>query len=205
MMVTQIVQNEAVLTCRLRCKEKISVVIGLLCFGGSAILLLLVFLLFKPCSNCQSSKTDLVAGKICGGFAILLFLVGSVAIRNCALHRRRRYGPSFEVIISHIPAEDLEKSPAPLLPYHHTPHYQPMDLCVEASTRDLPDYFTSFQNSYEVETSSGDLPDYCSAVQNIDDVYSSFEVGFWTEDVPKTPPPCYEQALEMTTSADAAP
>ena len=85
----------------------------------------------------------------------------------------------------------------------HTPHYQPMDLCVEASTRDLPDYFTSFQNTNEVETSSGDLPDYCSAVQSIDDVYSSFEVGFCTEDVLKTPPPCYEQALEMTTSADA--
>ena len=102
-----------------------------------------------------------------------------------------------QVAVSRIPAEDLEKSPALVLPYYHTPHYQPTDLHGENSLSDLPEYFTPSQNSNEVESCSGDLSDYCSAVQNIDEVYSSFEVGFWTEDVPNTPPPCYEQALEM--------
>ncbi|CAH3189880.1 unnamed protein product, partial [Porites evermanni] len=83
-----------------------------------------------------------------------------------------------DVVISEIPAEDLEKSPAPVIPYNHIPHYSPF---VQPSSRDLPDYFTTMQNS-----NGGDLPDYYT---------------FCTEYVPTTPPPCYEEALEMTLMA----
>ena len=75
-----------------------------------------------------------------------------------------------DVVVSSIPAEDLEKSPAPTLLYNHVPF-------VESSSIDLPDYFT--------------------AVQNTGDVYSSVDADVCTEGVPEIRPPCYEQALEM--------
>ena len=203
MMMTVITQDEAVSEWP-RCKGRICFVFALLCLGASGISLFFMFLLFTPCTNCESPNRDLGAGKICGGVSLLLFLVGGLSLALYRKHERRCPGSTTQVIVSRIPAEDLEKSPAPTLPYYHTPHYQPTDLHDEPSSTDLPEYFTSSKNSNEVESCSGDLPDYRSAVQNIDEVYLSFEVGFWTEDVPKTPPPCYEQALEMETLATAA-
>lgn len=46
------------------------------------------------------------------------------------------------------------------------------------------------------EVSSIHLSDYLTAVQSTENVYSS--------DVPDTPPPCYEEVVEMTISAAAA-
>lgn len=78
------------------------------------------------------------------------------------------------VVISTIPAEDLEKSPAPVLQHNDIP-----------SSR-LP------------SSPASDLPDYFTAVANIDNLYSIVDAGVGTEDLPNFPPPCYEQALELT-------
>ena len=47
------------------------------------------------------------------------------------------------------------------------------------------------------------LPDYFCVVQNIDEVYSSVNAAaeVSSENVPETPPPRYEEAIEMTTLA----
>ena len=82
-----------------------------------------------------------------------------------------------QVAISLIPDEDLEKSPAPILPYNHIPRHEP--IVMKASTQDV------------------------TVVKNIDEVYSSVDAKIWAEDVAETPPPCYEEALKMQTLAVA--
>ena len=99
------------------------------------------------------------------------------------------------------------KTPAFIPSYNCIPHHQLFD---EASSTDLPDYFSTVQNSSEVEassinslteqnskleTSSKGLPDYFSVVQNIDQVYSDADLQICTHNVPETPPPCYEDAM----------
>ena len=49
-------------------------------------------------------------------------------------------------------------------------------------------------------SSTGELPYYLTVVQNIEEVYFSVDAEIWTEHFPETPPPCYEQALEMTAA-----
>ena len=104
--------------------------------------------------------------------------MGSLA---CSYKKRQNRVSTPRVAISSIPAEDLEKSPAPTLLYSHLPHGQSFAI--------IP---------------STDLPDYFAAVQNTDAVYSSVGAEVWTEDETESPPPSYEEALEMTTSVDTA-
>ena len=78
------------------------------------------------------------------------------------------------VVVIEIPAEDV-KGPASMLTRCNMPHHQPSD--------ETP--------------SSIDLPDYFTAVQNIDEAYSSLGTGLEEEDTPRTPPPCYQEAIEM--------
>ena len=141
--------------------------------------MLLLFGLSKSCrtkgvEECSQS----LAAKVCGGIFIGLFFLGGV----CTIiffHKRRRKRSSSEVAVSEIPAEDLEKSPSPMLPYNHSPHRSPFG---EASSSVLPDYFTVVQNTQEVS--------------------SQYNAGFWTEDIDgsddENQPPCYEEALKMT-------
>lgn len=158
---------------------------GLVCLFAGVVLLALVFALSKP-SNCSSSKSDhcshssnseVTAGEICGGVSVLLFLVGGSILIAC--HKRMKKRSSIQVVISEIPAQDLEKSPAATLPRDHIPHREPF---VIASSIDLPDYFTTVKNSK--------------------DVYPYVNAGFWTADIDvpddENPPPCYEQAIKMS-------
>lgn len=96
------------------------------------------------------------------------------------------YDDTPEAVISFIPAEDLEKSPAPVLPYNYIPRVA----------------------AFEKKVPSLDLPDYYTVVQNFDQLYSVVDADedIWTVDVPEipeTPPPCYAKALEMTLTAVA--
>ena len=183
-------------------------VFGLLFLVTSAVLILIVFaFMFRPCkneTNCHRSW-----GKICGGVAVLLFLVG-----------QHRFSP--QVVVSEIPAEDVEKTPAFIPSYNCTPHCQLFDeacstglpdyfsavqISSEAETssiNSLPDYMTTLPQNSEVETFSIGLPNYISIVRNIDDVYLSVDLEIYAHDVPRTPPPCYEQALKMATLADTS-
>ena len=105
-------------------------------------------------------------------FSVIFLLSGCVIIASC--HKKTRERNSREIVVSYVPDEDLEKSPAPILPY-----FPPFG---DASSSQLPDYFT--------------------AVQNILEVSSQRNEEFWTEDIDGSDdenekPPCYEQALTM--------
>ena len=111
----------------------------------------------------------------------MIFLV-SVCVILFSCHKKTRERNSREMAVSYIPDEDLDKSPAPTLPY-----FPPFG---DASSSQLPDYFT--------------------AVQNIPEVSSQLNEGFWTADIDgfddeNENPPSYEQALTMSgLSASAA-
>ena len=137
------------------------------------IVLLSVSLAFMKVSQ---STIELVGG---GGAFILIFVVIGAAVIACN-KRHRPESNSVDVVVSEIPMEDLEKSPAPILPYNHIPH---RPVCAEACCTDLPDYFMAISNVPKVSPHLG-------------------QRGFWTEDIDnsddeKDPPPCYEQALRM--------
>ena len=191
-------------------------VFGLLFLVTSAVLILIVFaFMFRPCkneTNCHRSW-----GKICGGVAVLLFLIGVFML--LLIRKRRQINSPPQVVVSEIPAQDVEKTSAFIPSYNCTPHCQLFD---EACSTGLPDYFTAVQISSEaeassinslpdymttlpqnseVETFSIGLPNYISIVRNIDDVYLSVDLEIYAHDVPRTPPPCYEQALKMATLA----
>ena len=137
------------------------------------IVVLSVSLTFMKVSQ---STIELVGG---GGAFILIFVVIGAAVIACN-KRHRPESNSVGVVVSEIPMEDLEKSPAPILPYNHIPH---RPVCAEACSTDLPDYFSAISNVPKVSPHLG-------------------QQGFWTEDIDnsdneKDPPPCYEQALRM--------
>ncbi|CAH3181946.1 unnamed protein product, partial [Porites lobata] len=105
-------------------------------------------------------------------FSVIFLLSGCVIIASC--HKKTRERNSREIVVSYVPDEDLEKSPAPILPY-----FPPFG---DASSSQLPDYFT--------------------AVQNIPEVSWQPNEELWTEDIDGSDdenekPPCYEQALTM--------
>lgn len=155
-----------------KCQRRLyssAVAFAFLCIAASAIIMLIIFVLFmEDCGGCRS-----ILARNLGIAAAIVFIVGLLILLTILCWKRRQYHLTPQVAISPIPAEDLEKSPAPILPYNHIPHRQPFD-----------------------ETSSTGLPDYFTAVQNIYDV--------WTENIPETPPPSYEQALQMATLAASA-
>lgn len=166
---------------RIRSKCARRVCLSLACFSitASLVIFLMVVFLFENCPDCSQRLQDrnysyLVT--ILGTTATLLFFLGGSLLTVC--WKRGQNSPTPQVVVSLIPAEDLEKSPAPLLPYNHIPRHQPFVL--KACSLDLPDYFT--------------------VTQNIDKFSSSVNAEIWTsENVPETPPPCYEKALEMRT------
>ena len=143
-------------------------VIALMCIVVLSVLLALM--------KVSQSTIELVGG---GGAFILSFVVIGAAVIACN-KRHRPESNSIDVVVSEIPMEDLEKSPAPILPYNHIPH---CPVCAEACCTDLPDYFIAISN----------VPKVSPQLR---------QRGFWTEDIDnsddeKDPPPCYEQALRM--------
>ena len=141
-----------------------------LCITMSAVLLMFVFILYAE--NCLGCRTYVVG--ILSSLAIVLFIAGLLILSTTVCGKRRHSNVTPQVVISFIPAEDLEKSPVSFLSYNQFPRGKPF-----------------------ADTSSIDLPDYFTVVQNVHEFYSSVDENVWTEDVPETPPPCYEQAIEM--------
>jgi len=125
---------------------------------------------------------------ILGCVGTLLFVLGGSILMAFSWKKGQNnaYDDTPEAVISFIPAEDLEKSPAPVLPYNYIPRVA----------------------AFEKKVPSLDLPDYYTVVQNFDQLYSVVDADedIWTVDVPEipeTPPPCYAKALEMTLTAVA--
>ena len=165
-------------TCRRRFLFSV-VAFAFICIAMSAAILGVVFHLFTFSTDCVSCRSYF---SLLGIVAAVLFAAGLLILllRPVILwYNRRHINTSPQVVVSLIPAEDLDKSAAPILPFVRVPHRLPY-----------------------VETSSIDsLPDYFTVVQNADEVYSSVDVDVWTENVTETPTPSYEEALEMTTFA----
>ena len=183
------------LKCETRRKTNIfAAFVAFLCLVASIAFLIVSFVLF--CPDCP--RASAISMWVTGTGSFLLFTTGLTVMGIAMISgeiRQQNISTDQDTVISEIPPEDLDKSPAPVLPYSHAPHHQPF---IETSSIELPDYLTSVQYSDGDEASSTNLPDYFSIIQNADEGYSSFNVGVWIEEAPKTPPPCYEQAIEMS-------
>jgi len=168
-----------------KCVEKLFVTMlaGLvpLCFAASAVGLLVICTYL--CRGCSSPTNSSVVNTYWVA-TVTFFLLGVIALAFLMHYKRRNHSTAAtsSVVISSIPPEDLEKSPAPTLRYNRVPQRQ--QLAQASSTH----------------PTSLDLPDYFSVVQNIDEVYSFVNADYSPEDVPETPPPCYEEAIEITSA-----
>lgn len=168
-------------------------VFGFFCLVGAFVLLFLMFSFFMPCpsneddpksSQCKHSLKPNKEGGIFGGVAVILIIIGVIIIS--VGHKNMKRVKSVEVVVSEIPAQDLEKTPAASsLNYGQAriPRHEPASFVADSHSIDLPDYFTIVQ-------------------QNSEDVYPSVDVAFWTEDRDvsddENSPPCYEQALKIS-------
>lgn len=168
-------------------------VFGFFCLVGAIVLLVLMLSFFMPCpsneddpksSQCKHSLKPNKEGGIFGGVAVILIIIGVIIIS--VGHKNMKRVKSVKVVVSEIPAQDLEKTPAASsLNYGQAriPRHEPASFVADSHSIDLPDYFTIVQ-------------------QNSEDVYPSVDVAFWTEDRDvsddENPPPCYEQALKIS-------
>ena len=148
------------------------------CIALSVAVLVVVFHLFTFSTDCVKCRSHL---RLLGIVAAAMFSAGLLIllIRLLMLCYKRRYiNQTQQVAVSFIPAEDLEKSAAAILPCNQVPRRIPF-----------------------LETSSIDsLPDYFTVVQNPDPAYLSLDADVWTENVSETPPPSYEEAIERLTT-----
>lgn len=160
-----------------KCRRLLSlsvIAFAFLCIAVTAVIIVVVFVLFmEDCVGCG------LYSKLLGNIAAAILAAGLLILSALLCYKRRQINTTPQVVVSLIPAEDLEKSAAPILPFVHVPHRLPF-----------------------IETSSIDsLPDYFTVVQNADGIYLSLDADLWIENVPETPPPSYEEALEMATLA----
>ena len=148
-----------------------------LVFSAAAISLLIA-LSRKPCNTNEKEDCDkeviVHVTRFFGVVFSMIYLVSACVIIDSCLKKTRQRN-SREMAVSNIPDENLDNSAAPTLPY-----FPPFG---DASSSQLPDYFT--------------------AVQNIPEVSSQPKDEFWTENIDGSDdenekPPCYEQALTMS-------
>ena len=160
-----------------KCRRWLSlsvIAFAFLCIAVAAVIIVVVFVLVvEDCVGCS------LYSKLLGNIAAAVFVAGLLILSALLCYKRRHMNTTPQVVASLIPAEDLDKTAATILPFVRVPRRLPY---IEAS-------------------SNNSLPDYFTVVQNADEVYSSVEADVWTENVTETPPPSYEEALEMTTFA----
>lgn len=161
---------DEVLAARPKLKEKVPLILGILCVLAG--MLLFILLVSNRCDHCY------VTGQRGAGFAVTLLLIAGIMLM--LRYKRQRNSSQPQVIISEIPAEDMAKSPVALIPApRFTHHRQPIlnEIGNEPvpgelnSADDLPDYYTVFHELRESYTGSADyescsLPDYFSVVRN---------------------------------------
>ena len=148
-----------------------------LVFSAAAISVLIA-LSRKPCNTNEKEDCDkeviVHVTRFFGVVFSMIYLVSACVIIDSCLKKTRERN-SREMAVSNIPDENLDNSAAPTLPY-----FPPFG---DASSSQLPDYFT--------------------AVQNIPEVSWQPNEELWTEDIDGSDdenekPPCYEQALTMS-------
>ena len=148
-----------------------------LVFSAAAISLLIA-LSRKPCNTNEEEDCDkeviVHVTRFFGVVFSMIYLASAFVIIDSCLKKTRQRN-SREMAVSNIPDEDLDNSAAPTLPY-----FPPFG---DASSSQLPDYFTAVQNILEDSSQPND--------------------EFWTENIDGSDdenekPPCYEQALTMS-------
>ena len=160
--------------------EKLLAGLAFFCIAASAVGLVIVIIFL--CPNCTlATNSSLVDAYWVA--TVLLFLLGVTTLALIVYYRRRQHCTTSRVAISLIPAEDLEKTPAPTLHYNRVSQRQQL----ARASSSLP--------------TSLDLPDYFSVFPITDEAYSSVNAEVSSEDPPETPPPCYKEAIEITTLA----
>lgn len=179
-------ENTAVLRTRrsAKCKKWLhvaAIVFGFVSIGGCFVLASLTYILFGDCEDCSTKAADQEMVKVMRILATVLFLLGIllIAMSLCCKGTENSLAPQ-TTVVSNIPVEDLEKSPAPVLAYNHIPHRQA---------------FTELDGATNLPTL-----ELTTTVDDIDEISnSSTNEGFWTEEIegPITPPPSYEEALVM--------
>ena len=167
-----------------KCNEKFlfTATVGLIifCFTGTITALVLIFVLLCP----KCSSPDSLAASIYWGAAIFLLCIGVGTLVMLLYLRKTGTVSNRQAVICRVPTADLEKSPTPVLNNNHIPQRRPCDS--PSPSIDLPDYFTAIQV-------------YCgvNSTVNVDDAL--------LEEVPRTPPPCYEMALELAALPQGQP
>lgn len=144
-------QPDEVLAVRPKLKEKIRLILGTLCILAS--MLLFIFLAaFKPFAQRDGIRQR------GAGMAATIFLVAGIILILRYMRQRTSLQP--QVIISEIPAEDMEKSPVALIPAPFTHHLQP--ILSEIGNEPVPDE----------SNSADDLPDYCTVIRELRKSYT---------------------------------
>ena len=164
-----------------KCAEKPLLFLVLFCIASSVVGLVIIYTFRCPGCSSVTSSSVVYAYWVS---TVVLFLLGVMLLALAVYYKRRQHSAASRVVISSIPAEDLEKTPAPTLHYNRVSQRQ--QLAQASSTH----------------PTSLDLPDYFSVVQSIDEVCSSVNAAeVSSENVPETPPPSYKEAIEITTLA----
>ena len=173
-------------------------VLSLFCFMASAAAFTIAFMMF--CPDCAFRNTLLLWVHLVGAF--LLFAIGMKTLLTIIFSRGRQNTPPSRVLTSEVATEVLENSTATL-----DTHRMPLRLLFVVNSLDnLTNWDSSQQMNQAAEDLSWrELPDYFTALQsdsNAGETY--FNEAFCTEHAPTTPPPCYEDALELTLMAFSA-
>ena len=131
-----------------------TIAVTFVCFAVSATAFAVMFILF--CFDCTWPNSLLVY--LTGSGAILIIGIGITVLWILLFRKKPQDSSTPEVVVSEIPAGDVEKSPAPIFPYN-----QPF---VGASLINLPVYVTSIHSSNGDETSTIALPDCFTSVHS---------------------------------------
>ena len=165
-----------------------------LVFSATAISLLIA-LSRKPCNTNEKEDCDkeviVHVTRFFGVVFSMIYLASAFVIIDSCLKKTRVRNPR-EMAVSNIPDEDLDNSAA------RERNSRGMAVSYIPDEDPTPPYFPPFGDA-----SSSQLPDYFTAVQNILEVSSQRNEEFWTEDIDGSDdenekPPCYEQALTMS-------
>ena len=173
-------------------------VLSLFLFMASAAAFTIGFMMF--CPDCAFRNTILLWVHLVGAF--LLFAIGMKTLLTIIFSRGRQNTPPARVLTSEVATEVLENSP-PILASHRMSRRL---LSVVNSLDNLTNWDSSQQMNQAAEDLSWrELPDYFTALQSDSNAGETYiNEAFCTEYAPTTPPPCYEEALEMTPFAFSA-
>ena len=162
---------------------------------SAATISLLIALRRKPCNinekeDCDKEVIVHVTSFLGVVFSTISLVSACVIIVSCLKKTRERN--SREMAVSNIPDEDLDNSAA------RERNSRGMAVSYIPDEDPTPPYFPPFGDA-----SSSQLPDYFTAVQNIPEVSWQPNEELWTEDIDGSDdenekPPCYEQALTMS-------